>query len=620
MKATRWITGGVLAFTLVACAGDDGGSSGRLGDERAASQRDMGIARVEPLSAGGMIVRYHVPVRMRDGVELSANIYLPASAATGAGVGRYPVILHRTPYNKSEVNDRGVERRRKFVGAGYAWVDVDVRGRGDSDGEFTPFFQEGDDGYDTIEWAGSQPWSSGKVGTLGSSYAGYAQMAAAVRRPPSLACMVPTVACPDPFVDGLFMGPTGLPGPICVSWYHYTTGRLNQNSAGTDWGTVFKHRPMITLDDAAGRDNPFWNAMIENAGLSPWWEESRYQNKLDRLDVPILHISGWYDDEQVSTTINYVGVSTRAGDPQVRRNQKLLMGAWPHNVNSGTSIGNVEFGSDAVIDMDALLTRWFDRWLKGERNGIEDEKPVRIFVMGDNVWRDEDAWPMARTRYTPFYLHASGPANTSSGGGSISADLPGSQVSISIDTSDADVFTYNPDDPVPFITDASFSQVGGPDDYREIERRADVLVYTSEPMRSRTEVCGPITARLWASTTAVDTDFTARLLIVRADGTSQRLSDGIVRARFRNGMDSPELIEPGRVYEYEIDLWNTCQAFMPGERIRVQISSSSAPQWNPNPNTGERLGFETRSQPATQRILHDAEHPSHIVLPILPSR
>lgn len=566
---------------------------------------------VQPVPADGMVTHYDVRIPMRDGVELSANIYRPSAA------GRFPVILSRTPYVKSGTGKGGVDRRKEFVKAGYIWVDVDVRGRGDSDGEFRPFFQEGHDGFDTIEWCGAQVWSTGKVGMLGGSYGGYAQLAAAVRQPPSLACIAPTVACPDPFVDGLLMGPTGLPGPICVSWYQYTAGHMNQGSAEAPWAETFKHRPLITLDDAAGIDLPFWNSMIEHAQLSDWWEDSRYQNKMDKLAVPSLHISGWYDDEQVSTVTNFVLATTRP-DPAVRKNQKLLMGAWPHSANSSTRIDNIEFGPSAVIDMDALLLRWFDRWLKGVPNGIEDEKPVRIFVMGANEWRDEDAWPIPRTRFTKFYLHSGGHANSSGGNGVLAQDLPSSPGALSFDTADADSYVYDPLDPVPFLTDASFSQVGGPDDYKDIEKRDDVLVYTTEPLTGSVDICGPIKANLWATTDAPDTDFTARLCIVRADGTSQRLCDGIVRARFRNGMDKPELVQPGVPVEYTIDMWNTCQTFAAGERIRVEISSSSFPQWDANPNTGERLGFETRTRSATQKIHHDAIRPSCIVLPVVP--
>ncbi len=569
------------------------------------------VTAVEPLAVDGMITQYHVSVPMRDGVNLSANVYRPAKS------GKYPVILSRTPYTKAGVAGGGLERRKKFVSQGYVWVDVDVRGRGDSDGHFRPWFQEGNDGFDTVEWCGAQQWSTGKVGMLGGSYGGYVQLAAGVRQPPSLACIAPTVACPDPFVDGLLMGPTGLPGPICVSWYQYTTGRLNQSSAANNWAEVFKHRPLITLDDAAGIDLAFWNSMIEHSQLSSWWEDARYQNKLDKLQVPGLHISGWYDDEQVSTVTNYVRSSTMTA-PQVGRKQKLLMGAWPHAANSSTKIGDIEFGPTAVIDMDALLMRWFDRWLKGIENGIENEKPVRIFVMGSNQWRDEEAWPIPRTRFTKYFIHSGGRANTRTGDGVLSPVQPSSPEALSFDSSDTDTYVYDPLDPVPFITDANFSQVGGPDDYRQIEQRDDVLVYTSEVLGSAMELCGPIRASLWATTNVPDTDFTARLCIVRADGTSQRLCDGIVRARFRNGMDKPELITPGESLEYSIDMWTTCQAFMPGERIRVEISSSSHPQWDANPNTGERLGFETRTQRATQIIHHDASRPSYVMLPVVP--
>jgi putative CocE/NonD family hydrolase len=240
------------------------------------------------------------------------------------------------------------------------------------------------------------------------------------------------------------------------------------------------------------------------------------------------------------------------------------------------------------------------------------EPPVRIFVMGENVWRDENEWPLARTRWTKYYLHSGGRANTLAGDGTLSAAAPSSEP--------ADNYTYDPAQPTPYITDPKFSQVGGPDNYRQVEQRADVLVYTSEPLAEDMEVCGPVSVRLAAASSAPDTDFMAKLIDVWPNGFAQRLTDGMVRARFRGGMDRPSPIEPGRAYAYDLDLWNTCQLYRRGHRVRLEIASSAFPKYDRNPNTGEALGQTTRMQKAEQKIYHDSEHPSYVILPVVPRR
>ncbi|HUE82241.1 MAG TPA: CocE/NonD family hydrolase, partial [Pyrinomonadaceae bacterium] len=405
--------------------------------------------------------------------------------------------------------------------------------------------------------------------------------------------------------------PTGLPLPASVSWFHFTAGKVLQNMEAVDWKKLYWHLPLITMDDVMGRPNRHWDAEIEHSKLDSWWEPHRYQNKFDRVRVPVLGISGWYDDEQVGTPLNFIGMTAR-GDAGIRRSQKLLMGPWPHAVNSSTKLGKLDFGPTAVIDMNALWLRWFDYWLKGIDNGIMKEPPVRIFVMGENVWRNENEWPMSRTRWTKYYLHSNGRANTLSGDGTLSIAEPANEP--------PDSYTYDPAKPVPFITDPSFAQIGGPDDYREIEQRDDVLVYTSETLNEDTEVCGPIRVHLSAASSTADTDFMAKLLDVWPDGFAQRLTDGMVRARFREGMDKPSLIQPNRVYTYDLDLWNTCQLYRKGHRVRLEISSSAFPKYDRNLNTGEALGKTTRMQVAAQKIYHDRQHPSYVILPIVPRK
>lgn len=546
----------------------------------------------------GIKIDFNQRVAMRDGVELSADVYRPDAPGT------FPVILSRTPYTKPSI----YETAKKFVPHGYVWVAMDVRGRGDSDGKFVPYRHDGLDGYDAIEWCARQPWSTGKVATIGGSYNGRIQWLTAVTQPPHLTTMIVMVTPSDPFVEF----PTGLPIPMEISWYHLTAGHVTQNLEAVNWEAVMRHLPLIDMDDAAGRPNPYWDEAINHAQAGPFWDTVRYQNRYDRVQVPVLHISGWYDDEQIGTPLNFIGMTSASQPEAVRASQRLVMGPWPHAVNSVSKLGEVDFGPTSKVDMDGLWLRWYDHWLKGADNGIDKEPPVRIFVMGANKWIDENEWPIARTQYTKYFLSSGGKAQTLSGDGRLASTIPAKEP--------PDRYTYDPADPTPFITNATFAQVGGPDDYRPVEQRNDVLVYTSEPVAADTMVCGPVRARIYAASSARDTDFMAKLIDLWPEGFAERLSDGMVRARFRQGMDKPQLIEPGKVYAYDIDLWNTCQMFLKAHRIRVEVASAAFPKYDRNPNTGEALGKSTRMQKAEQHIFHDADHPSFILLPVVPQR
>jgi uncharacterized protein len=557
---------------------------------------DMATSSVQPIREVWIDFDRRAP--MRDGVELSADIYRPK------GDGRYPAILQRTPYLKT--GQPMLEMARYYAERGYVYVLMDVRGRGDSDGAFVPYRNDGRDGYDAIEWCAEQPWCDGKVGTIGGSYSGRIQWLAAIERPPHLRTMIAAVTPSDPFVEL----PTGTSGPMHLCWIHMTSGRALQNTAAVDWMAVYAHLPLLTMDERAGRHSPQWREDLAHEQLDDYWRVLAYQDKFDRVDVPVLHISGWYDDQLIGTPLNYMGMVAGAATPAARASQKMLIGPWGHQINKSTQIGEVDFGSDALIDLKGYQLRWFDRWLKGADNGLDREPPVRIFIMGENRWRDEHEWPPARMEQTSFYLHSGGRANSRFGDGALSTATPGAEP--------PDGYTYDPARPAPFITDAISIQIGGPDDYAAVQRRDDVLVYTSAPLEQDIEVTGPVRVELYASSSAADTDFMAMLLDVHPSGFAQRLCDGMVRARFRDGMDRPAPIEPGRVYRYEIDCWSTAQLFRKGHRIAVQIASSAFPKYDRNLNTGESLAAGTRMAVAEQRIYHDAAHPSCIVLSIVP--
>ena len=539
-------------------------------------------------------------VPMRDGVRLSADVFRPLASKQGE---RFPAILLRTPYNKN--TEAVVELGRWYAGHGYALVYMDVRGRGDSEGEFVPYRSEGRDGYDSIEWCARQPWCDGKVGTLGSSYLGSIQWLTALEQPEHLTTMIVRVPPSDPFVEC----PTGTEGPMHLCWIHLTSGRVVQNMEAVNWTQVYEHLPLLTMDEQAGRISPLWREELQHTRLDDFWAPLCYQNRFDQIDLPVLHISGWYDDEQIGTPRNYAGMTRQAPSPLARANQKLVMGPWGHRVNTTQKLGEVDFGPQALIDLRGLELAWFNRWLKGLES--DDARPgARIFVMGTNKWRDEVEWPLARTQWTSYYLHSQGSANSRFGDGLLSTTPP--------ETETSDQYRYDPSRPVPFLTDPTSSQIGGPDDYAAIERRDDVLVYVTPPLEEVLEVTGPVRLVLHAASSAVDTDFMAKLVDVHPHGFVQRLCDGMVRARFHKSMSQPELIEPGQIYRFEIDLWNTAQVFFKGHRIGLEIASSAFPKYDRNLNTGEDLGIGTRMLVAAQTIYHDAEHPSALILPVIP--
>ncbi len=298
-------------------------------------------------------IQFDQRVPMRDDLTLSADIYLPL----GSPSVKRPVILERTPYMKAGIN---FERAKYFVRHGYVFVAMDVRGRGDSDGEFIPYFNEGKDGYDAIEWCALQPWSDGNVGTIGASYGGRIQWLAAIERPPHLRTMIVQVPPSDPFVET----PTGTPSPMHICWLHLVSGRALQSMDVVNWEGVYKHLPIISMDEEVGRRIPTWRMEVEHAQLDLYWLPLCYQQHFERVNVPVLHISGWYDDEQVGTPLNYIGMKTHAPTPEARNGQRLLMGPWGHAINASEQLGEINFGPEALIDLLAEQRYWYDRWLK----------------------------------------------------------------------------------------------------------------------------------------------------------------------------------------------------------------------------------------------------------------
>jgi hypothetical protein len=549
-----------------------------------------------------MIVDWNVRVPMRDGTELSADVF---RAADG---GPRTTLVARTPYNKNTAEQQA--QARDYVRDGYNFVWMDVRGRGDSDGSFVPWRTEGRDGYDTIEWIAAQDWCDGDVVTWGQSYLGCIQWMTALEQPPHLRAMIVYVAPSDPFEDN----PTGVPIPWEICWLRMLDGRVLQHVEGEDWPSLAWHLPLLTMDTHAGFRSEHWrNHMTRPITDREFWDPVRYQPRITEVTVPVLSITGWYDDVQRGTMQNFSLLTSADAPAEVRENQWLIVGPWDHRCTRTREqrLGAIEFGPGAQTDLPALEREWLAAVLAGQAS---PPAPVRLFVMGRNEWREEQEWPLARTEWTSYFLASDGDAQTREGGGVLRREQPPAG------DSPPDVLTYDPADPVPFLSDfASSSQIGGPDDYAQVEERPDVLVYTTAELDADVEITGPVRLKLHASSSAVDTDFTAKLLDVHPDGFSQRLCDGMVRARFRNGYLQPESrLTPGEVTEFDIDMWSTSHVFRAGHRIRLEVSSSAFPKYDRNLNTGAPLATGTEMATAVNSVWHSRDFASHLVLPEIP--
>jgi putative CocE/NonD family hydrolase len=565
---------------------------------------------------------------MRDGTILYADVYRPEAA------GRYPVILLRTPYNK------GVPRTSQLqldplraAGRGYALVVQDTRGRYASEGEFYTFRHEPADGYDTVEWAAAQPWSSGSVGMYGASYMGATQWLAALAQPPHLRCLVPILTASDYHEGWTYQGGAFELG-FNLSWT--LAPLVLANLAHLDLEPAEAARALADLVDAVDHmcgpfarlpldDQPalrrhrladYYFDWLAHPEDDAYWQEWNIEARHPQLTVPALNIGGWYDIFLGGTLRNYLGMRERGGSPAARQS-RLIVGPWIHSTLFADVSGEASFGVQSLgqaLDLEGIMLRWFDHWLKGVDTGMLDEPPVKLFVMGDNRWRDEPAWPLPRARMTRYHLRSGGRANTLDGDGRLAVDTPGAEP--------ADHFLYDPRNPVPTrgggLCCWPAATPYGAYDQRPVEARPDVLVYSTPPLAEAVEVTGPVTVTLWAATSAPDTDFTAKLCDVAPDGYARNLTDGIVRARYRRGTARAEPVEPGRIHEYQIDLWATSNVFPAGHRIRLEISSSNFPRFDRNPNTGRPGTADGELRPAMQTIHHDAEHPSHVALPIVP--
>ena len=571
----------------------------------------------------GVTVDENVMIPMRDGVRLQADVYRPS------GPGRFPTLVSRTPYGRQGLG--ALVMADYWTSHGYAVVTQDTRARFGSEGDYyEPHIFEALDGYDTIEWAAAQPWSTGSVGTHGQSYLAAVQYMVAAESPPSLKAQMPVSGSTD-FKQSWIYHSGGAFEHGWMAAYATSKARDTARRLGLDpdlpeleselasadgFRPLLDHSarelPMTAWADRLSEIAPYFADYLANPDDGPHWWNINLRRRFHEVNQPMYHVGSWYDIFQEGALEGFSGITARGGE-NARPNQKLLMGPWGHigyTVPTTGGCGDLDFGSVAAIELKEDQLRWFDYWLKDEDTGIMDDPPVRIFVMGDNVWREENEWPLARTVYTPWYLHSGGGANTLNGDGALSQDSPGNER--------PDTFVYDPNDPVPTLGGNNLITPPGVFDQTPAEERGDVLCYTSEPLSEEIEVTGPITVTLWAATSGVDTDFTAKLCDVRPDGYVQNINDGIIRARYRNSLLDQEMLTPNQSYEFTIDLWATSHVFKPGHRIRVDISSSNFPHFDRNPNTGRAIHTETEVMPAQQTVFHDTNRPSCITLPVIP--
>jgi putative CocE/NonD family hydrolase len=569
-----------------------------------------------------LIIDKHLQVPMRDGVLLATDVYRPA------GPGPFPVVMMRLPYNKEQpVLLFLAGDILRVAQAGYAVVVQDCRGTWASSGEFSPYFQEAEDGADAIAWAAAEPWSTGEVGMMGASYYGATQWLAAIEAPPALKAIAPFITTDQYYEKWTYQGGAFQLG-FMLQWASATFGvaeavrRLLRGTGdaagvGTAIGAAdavaanYWHLPLCELPAVANL-TPYVQDWLAHPSYDDYWRAAAPCEHYAKITTPALNFGGWYDLFLGGTLANYAAMKDRTP-------QKLVIGPWVHGYNGGVYPAR-NFGlmaHDGVADVTAMQIRWFDHFLKGEANGVLDEAPVKVFVMGPDVWREEADWPLPDTDWQQWYLHSAGSAGTKAEDGVLSPRAPGQEA--------PDSYLYDPRDPVPTVGGASFlpglfiAANAGPRDQREVEQRADVLCYTSAVLERDLEVTGPVRLVLYVSSSALDTDFTGKLVDVHPDGTALILTDGILRARYRESLSAPQLMTPGEVYRLEIDLVATANVFAVGHRIRLEVASANFPRFDRNTNTGGVIATETEADfvRATNTVWHDELRASHLVLPVI---
>jgi putative CocE/NonD family hydrolase len=571
-----------------------------------------------PVPPGEEIVQQNVPMKTRDGVILYSDIYRPNSP------DKFPVILMRTPYDKSV--GWAVSPAAQIVRRGYVVIIQDVRGRYTSEGEWYPFRHEQADGYDAIEWAAALPYANGKVGMMGASYVGATQMLAAIAQPPHLTAIAPNVTASN-YHDGWTYQSGALEQWFDQNWTSQlaqnTLQRLIEENTDARKGVptlpladypVFNFGQLPADEQLTSTIAPYYGDWLAHPDYDDYWKQWSIEENFSKIAVPMLQVGGWYDIFNGGTLRNYMGAKAHGATEAARTQQHLLIEIGGH-AGFGRRIGDVDFGPHALENgYTNVILDWYDYLLKGIQNQYASEKPVKVFVMGASEYRQEGDWPPPQAQPTKYFLHSNGKANSLRGDGSLSTAPPKSEPS--------DSYIYDPKNPVPtfggpLCCDEKHMEPG-PRDQRGVENRDDVLVYSTGPLSHDLEVTGPVTAALFVKSSAVDTDFTAKLVDVRPDGFAQNLTEGILRMRYRDSAEHASFMNPGQIYQITLDLWATSNVFLRGHSIRLEIASSNFPRFDRNLNSGEEIRSARTSFAATNVILHDAQHPSALVLPIMP--
>ncbi len=576
-------------------------------------------------SASDIVIEKNVVMKTRDGVTLRADVYRPA------GDGPFPVLLVRTPYNKDGFATFGP----KGVHHGFMVVAQDVRGRYQSEGEWYPFKHETDDGYDAVEWAAALPHSNGKVGMFSGSYVGATQMLAAIGHPPHLAGICPIVTASNYHENWTYQG------GAFEQWFNESwTSSLAENTAFREHDArdltpannaligdsvlPLTQYPLFNLGDAkedaalTAHLAPYFLDWLAHPTYDDYWRKWSIEENYQNIQVPSLTIAAWYDIFLQGSLRNYMGLRDHAGNPEARANQRLVVAIGGHS-GWGRKIGDVDFGPNAPFDENEMVLEWYDYLFLGKQNQFADAAhPVKVFTMGTNEWRSFSAWPPPEAKPTRYLLHASGNSNGPSGYGFLYTD-PATEFR----SESPDHFTYDPANPVPTVggplcCDGNHLP-GGPRDQKTAEARPDVLVYSTGPLEKDIVVTGPVTLELYASSNAVDTDFTAKLVDVGPDGFARNVTEGILRASYRDSNTNPAPLVPGQIYKLTIDMSATSNVFLKGHKIRLEISSSNFPRFDRNLNTGKSAAESADFVKATQTIYHDLPaHPTALILPVIP--
>ncbi len=555
-------------------------------------------------------VMYDVKVPMRDGIKLSANVYFPKESENE---GPFPVLMNRTPYIKDSAGKAPSRAGTKlFTDSGYAVIYVDVRGRGDSEGTFVPYFQEIADGYDSFEWAGTQPWSNGKIGTWGGSYEGWTQLfPMRLQSKYHKAAFVQCAPSMHPFHDcSAYI--SGVPSMIMAMWSFFVNGRTNKEEVSDldfDWESMLNVRPLkdtmqkLGISSEDSRLNPFVDhETYDDYGRKLWDED----NTSSLMRVPSYFVTGWFDDSINGSLEHFPQLTKKHPDETVRKSHKLLIGPWPHRLSTDSSkMGDFDYGPNSMVPLYKEAKLWFDYWLKGIDNGIMKEPPVNLFLMGENRWINSDSFPLNNAFPRSYFLGATRSSNSLIGDGKLADSFGSAQTS---------TFVYNPERPAPAPFWKEQFQNGANEDLRSIQRRDDVLVFTSEPLSSPLNIVGMISLELYVSTSAVDTDFVGRLSDVSPDGYAMRLNHGIFRLRYRDGYDKIKLVTPGEILKININMWATGHQFKAGNRVRLEVTSSAFPTFAPNYNTGGSVWAEDKPIIANQTVYHNKDYPSRLML------